>query len=288
MDMTTIKDAITAVATEHKLSPWEIVQIARNTKRPQAKDYIEGLFSEVDYIMGDRVYGDDPALLGGWADFMGQPIVFLGQQKGKSIQERLDYNSGMMHPEGYRKAHRLALMAEKFQAPLVTFIDTPGAFPGIDAEKRGQSMAIAENLKLFSRLKTPIINIIIGEGCSGGALGIGVGDLLWMMEFSYFSVISPEGCASILFKSPSQSEKAAKMMRLTAPELMEGGFIDKILKEPSGGAHNLPEEAIASVRLALHSELSRLVCKPIGQLVKDRYTKIINTSKSLPLYDPLS
>jgi acetyl-CoA carboxylase carboxyl transferase subunit alpha len=228
-------------------------------------------------MMGDRLYGDDPALLGGWADFMGIPIVFLGQNKGSSIQERLDSNSGMMHPEGYRKAHRLALMAEKFQAPLITFIDTPGAYPGIEAEQRGQSIAIAENLKLFSTLKTPIINIIIGEGCSGGALGIGVGDRLWMMQYSYFSVISPEGCASILFKSLDQTKHAAKMMQLTAHELLSKGLIDKIISEPLGGAHTDPQEAINILRLALEEELSLLNCEPKDKLVSDRYQKIMKT-----------
>ncbi len=258
------------------LSAWETVLRARHTQRPHSKDYIEALFHEPDYIQGDKMHGDDPALLGGWADFLGQPIAFLGQQKGRTIAQRMEHNSGMMHPEGYRKALRIARMAEKFQVPLIAFIDTPGAYPGIDAEKRGQSFAIAENLKIFSQIRTPILNIVIGEGCSGGALGIGVGDCFLMMQYSYFSIISPEGCASILFKSSKQAPLAAELMGITAPLLLEHNLIDRIILEPLGGAHCNPAQAFANVRKAIEEELHKLLRLNLDQLVQARYERLMS------------
>jgi len=258
------------------LSAWDIVQLARHPQRPQAKDYIEALFTEIDYIQGDKVCGEDPALVGGWGDFMGQPIVFLGQQKGRTLAERMKYHCGMMHPEGYRKAHRIALMAQKFQAPLITFIDTPGAYPGIEAEQRGQSQAIAENLKLFSRLKTPILNIVIGEGCSGGALGIGVGDRFLMQQYSYFATISPEGCASILFKSSGKAPQAAESMGITSDILLQHNIIDRIILEPTGGAHADWETTMLLMRQAIAEEIAQLQTLCSETLLKNRYQRLMN------------
>lgn len=260
---------------ESELSAWNIVQLARHPLRPQSPDYIASLFDEPDYLYGDRAYGDDPALLSGWATFLGQPIAFLAQRKGKNLEERMHYNSGMMHPEGYRKALRVAKLAEKFKTPLVCLIDTPGAYSGVEAEKRGQSQAIAENLKIFSTLKTPIINIIIGEGCSGGALGIGVGDRLLMLEYSYFATIAPEGCASILFKSTKRAAQAAQYMGLTAKELLNHNIIDRIVPEPYQGAHLDHKSMMLTMRDVLQEELLLLQKLSVEDLLKKRYEKIM-------------
>jgi len=262
------------------LSAWETVCLARHPQRPHAKDYIEGLFRDIDYIQGDRLYGDDPALLAGIGEFEGQAVLFLGQQKGRTMPERMRHHSGMMHPEGYRKALRLARLAEKFSFPIIALIDTPGAYPGIDAEKRGQSLAIAENLKVFSQLRTPIINIVIGEGCSGGALGIGVGDCFLLLQNSYFSTISPEGCASILFKSSKQAPMAAELMGITAPILLEHHLIDGIIPEPEGSAHTNPAQAIENVRQALSRELRSLLSLSSRDLVEKRYERLMRLGKA--------
>lgn len=256
-------------------SAWDLVAIARHPKRPQSIDYIENIFDEVQYIHGDRCLGDDSALVGGWGLFQNEPIVFIGQNKGKTFKEKLANHSGMMHPSGYRKARRIGLMAEKFQVPLICFIDTPGAYPGIEAELQGQSLAIAENIQIFSQLKTPIVCIVIGEGCSGGALGIGVGDKFLMMENTYFSVISPEGCASILFKTTDNAAQAAEQMQLSAHSLLDRKLIDGIIPEPLDGAHTDYALTFAFMRKALQRELEYLQSCSLDELIHFRQNQIL-------------
>ena len=219
------------------LSPWQISQLARHPKRPYTLDYIQRLFGGFDELHGDRSFSDDPAIVGGVTRLDDQPVMVIGHQKGREVKEKVRRNFGMPKPEGYRKALRLMEMAERFKMPVLTFIDTPGAFPGIDAEERGQSEAIARNLRVMSQLKVPIIATVIGEGGSGGALAIGVCDHLQMLEFSTYSVISPEGCASILWRSADKAPEAAAAMGLTAGRLHELGIVDQVVKEPLGGAH---------------------------------------------------
>lgn len=258
-----------------KLTAWEKIQLARHPARPQSLDYIKMIFKDFDVLHGDRLYGDDKALIAGLTELAnGQTVLVLAQQKGKNLTERLERHFGMMHPEGYRKAGRLAQMAEKFNIPIITLIDTPGAYAGVGAEERGQSGAIAENLKLFSQLSVPIINIVIGEGCSGGALGIGVGDKLLMLQYAYFSTISPEGCASILFKSPERAPQMAEMLKITASELYEQKIIDGVIEEPVGGAHRDPAAMAATLSKALILELELLLQQTPEQRVLNRYEKI--------------
>ncbi len=257
------------------LSDWEISQLARHPKRLYTLDYIDAVFDEFTELHGDRAFADDHAIVGGIAKLDGQPVMFVGQQKGRSTQDKLKYNFGMPQPEGYRKALRLMKMAEKFSMPVVTFIDTPGAYPGIGAEERGQSEAIARNLFEMSTLKTPIISVVIGEGGSGGALAIGVADKMMMFEYSIYSVISPEGCASILYKDASKANIAAESLKLTSTHLKEIGLIDEIIDEPLGGIHRDPDEARRLLREALSKQISALSATPLEQLLQDRQNKLL-------------
>ena len=230
------------------LSDWQIAQLARHPQRPHALDYIEHIFDGFQELSGDRAYADDAAIVAGLAHLNDQPVMVIGQQKGRNTKEKLRRNFGMPRPEGYRKALRLMRLAERFSLPVVTFIDTPGAYPGIGAEERGQSDAIARNLATMARLRTPIVAVVIGEGGSGGALAIGVADSVQMLSFSIYSVISPEGCASILWKSADKAEPAAKAMGVTAARLQELGLVDGVIEEPLGGAHRDPETMAAEIR----------------------------------------
>ena len=261
------------------LSDWQISQLARHPKRLCTLDYIDTVFDTFTELHGDRAYADDHAIIGGLAKLGNVPVMFIGQQKGHSTQEKLRYNFGMPRPEGYRKALRLMKMAEKFALPVITFIDTPGAYPGIGAEERGQSEAIAKNLFEMSTLNTPIISVVIGEGGSGGALAIGVADRLMMFEYSIYSVISPEGCASILYKDASKANIAAEALKLTSAHLKEAGLIDTVIEEPLGGIHRDPDRARRSLRHALKTALHDLCAKPTLQIVEQRRSKLLNFGK---------
>ena len=256
------------------LTAWQIAQIARHPLRPYTLDYLAIISPDFQELHGDRMYADDPAMVGGLGRLDGKPVVFIGQQKGRDTKERVRRNYGMSKPEGYRKALRLLKLAEKFHLPVVTFIDTPGAYPGIGAEERGQSEAIARNLFEMSRLKTPIISIVIGEGGSGGALAIGVADRVIMLEYSVYSVISPEGCASILWKSADKAETAAEAMGITAPRLRELGLIDEVIREPLGGAHRDAAGIAEAVRRALTTHLRDLEALDINELRRRRSARI--------------
>ena len=256
------------------LSPWQITQLARHPQRPYTLDYISMIFTDWQELHGDRMYGDDLAIVGGMARLEGVPIMLIGQQKGRDTKERVRRNYGMPKPEGYRKALRLMRMAERFRLPLITFIDTPGAYPGLGSEERGQSEAIARNLFEMSTLPVPIITVVIGEGGSGGALAIGVCDRLLMLQYSVYSVISPEGCASILWKSPDKKELAAEAMHITAERLSKLGLVDEILKEPLGGAHRDPQAMTESLGKALLRHLGELESRPIEQLVAARAQRL--------------
>jgi acetyl-CoA carboxylase carboxyl transferase subunit alpha len=262
-----------------KLTAWQISQVARHPQRPYTLDYIQGLFTDFQELHGDRAYADDPAIVGGLARFEGQPVMVIGQQKGRDVKERQYRNFGMPRPEGYRKALRLYRLAEKFGLPIITLIDTPGAYPGIGAEERGQSEAIARNLYVMAELKTPIIGIIIGEGGSGGALALGVVDHLMMLQYATYSVISPEGCASILWKSADKASVAAETLAITSTRLKSLGLIDRIVNEPLGGAHRAPEVMIQSLRRALTDELARQQAKPIDELLEVRYQRLMSYGK---------
>ena len=257
------------------LSDWQISQLARHPKRLYTLDYIDEVFEEFTELHGDRAYGDDHAIVGGIAKLDGQPVMFIGQQKGRSTQEKLKYNFGMPRPEGYRKALRLMKMAEKFNLPVITFIDTPGAYPGIGAEERGQSEAIAKNLFEMSTLATPIISVVIGEGGSGGALAIGVADTMMMFEYSIYSVISPEGCASILYKDASQANVVAESLKLTSTHLKKEGLIDVIINEPLGGNHRDPSEAQSLLKAALVQELNTIQKIATAELLSARQEKLL-------------
>ncbi|MFT6153123.1 MAG: acetyl-CoA carboxylase carboxyl transferase subunit alpha [Bermanella sp.] len=256
-----------------RLTPWQNAQIARHPMRPHSLDYIAMVFDEFQELHGDRLYGDDAAIVGGLARLGKHKVMVIAQEKGRSVKEKVFRNFAMPKPEGYRKAARLMKMAERFNLPIITFIDTPGAYPGIDAEERGQSVAIAENLALMSRLKTPIISTVIGEGGSGGALAIGVCDQLMMLQYSTYSVISPEGCASILWKSAEYAQDAAEAMGITAPRLMELGLVDQLIVEPPGGAHRNPKEAASLLKQALIDQVKSLVKQDINQIIENRYEK---------------
>jgi acetyl-CoA carboxylase carboxyl transferase subunit alpha len=257
-----------------KLSAWQVAQIARHPMRPYTADYLEQLVPDFQELHGDRMYADDPAIVGGIGRLDGRPIVFVGHQKGRDTKERVRRNYGMPKPEGYRKAQRLMRLAEKFALPVVTFIDTPGAYPGVGAEERGQSEAIAYSLYLMAGLRTPIVSVVIGEGGSGGALAIGVADRLLMLQYSIYSVISPEGCASILWKSADKAEEAAEAMRITAPSLNEFGLVDEVLPEPLGAAHRDPPAAGEVIRNALLKHLQDLERLDIDQLLAARQERI--------------
>jgi acetyl-CoA carboxylase carboxyl transferase subunit alpha len=262
-----------------KLTAWQISQVARHPQRPYTLDYIRGLFTEFEELHGDRAFADDPAIIGGMARFEGQPVMVIGHQKGRDVKERQHRNFGMPRPEGYRKALRLYRLAEKFGLPIITLIDTPGAYPGIGAEERGQSEAIARNLYVMAELKTPIIAVIIGEGGSGGALALGVADHLMMLQYSTYSVISPEGCASILWKSADKASVAAETLAITSPRLKALGLIDTIVDEPVGGAHRAPDAVMQTLKLALAEELARLQKKPVKNLLETRISRLMSYGK---------
>ena len=255
------------------LTPTHIVQIARHPKRPYSLDYINNLMRDFMEIHGDRRFADDPAVVTGFAFYKGESVAVIGQQKGRTTRERIERNFGQMNPEGYRKALRLVKMAEKFGFPVISLIDTPGAYPGIGAEERGQAEAIAYNLKVFSIIRVPIVVVIIGEGGSGGALGIGVGDSVTMLENSFYSVISPEGCAAILWKDQNSVAQAAENMKIRAQDLFALGIIDKIIPEPAGGAHIDPEQTFKNVDKVLNQTLKKLEQKPKEELLEERYQK---------------
>ena len=257
-----------------KLSAWQIAQVARHPMRPYTQDYIELLVSDFQELHGDRMYADDPAIIGGVGRIDGRSVMLIGHQKGRDTKERVRRNYGMPKPEGYRKAQRLMRMAQKFKLPVITFIDTPGAYPGLGAEERGQSEAIAYSLYLMAGLKTPIISVVIGEGGSGGALAIGVSDRLLMLQYSVYSVISPEGCASILWKSAEKAEEAAEAMRITADSLSEFGLVDEVLQEPLGGAHRSPADTAEVIRNALLSNIEQLERLPTEQLLAERQRRL--------------
>jgi acetyl-CoA carboxylase carboxyl transferase subunit alpha len=259
-----------------QLTAWQIAQLARHPQRPYTLDYIERIVTEFEELHGDRRYADDPAIVGGIGRLDERPVMIIGHQKGRDTSEKVRRNFGMPRPEGYRKAQRLMEMAERFKLPILTFIDTPGAYPGVGAEERGQSEAIARNLLVLSNLRTPVICTVIGEGGSGGALAIGVGDHVMMLEYSTYSVISPEGCASILWKSASRASEAAEAMGITSKRLKLLNLIDQVIPEPLGGAHRDIETTISTVRQALVESLARLDSKRIDDLLKTRYQRIMS------------
>jgi acetyl-CoA carboxylase carboxyl transferase subunit alpha len=261
------------------LTPYQRVQVARHPRRPYTLDYLHSVFSDFVELHGDRLYRDDPAIVGGLARLDGQSVVVIGQQKGRDTKDNLRRNFGMPHPEGYRKALRLMKMAERFGLPVVTLIDTPGAFPGLGAEERGQAEAIARNIEEMAVLRTPIVAVIIGEGGSGGALAIGVGDRVLIFENAVYSVISPEGCAAILWRDASLRERAAESLRLTAPDLMALGVVDEIIPEPAGGAHADPDAAALALAPVLKRHLAELVRVRPEKLVRRRAEKYLRMGK---------
>lgn len=258
------------------LSPWDIVKVARHPLRPYTLDYISRVFTDFDELHGDRHFGDDSAIIAGLARLEGEPVMVIGQEKGRGVQEKVRRNFGMPKPEGYRKALRLMEMAERFKLPVITLIDTPGAYPGIDSEERGISEAIARNLAVMSHLNTPIISVVIGEGSSGGALGIGVGDHLAMLQYSTYFVISPEGCANIIWKTSEKAPDAAEAMGLTSSILQNLGIVDHTIEEPSGGAHRDIDLMADRIKLHLSSELARLKQLPLDELLTKRYDKLMS------------
>ena len=259
-----------------KLSPWQISQLARHPKRPYTLDYISRVFNGFEELHGDRAFADDAAIVGGVAYLDDQPVIVIGQQKGRDTKEKVRRNFGMPRPEGYRKALRLMEMAERFKMPVMTFIDTPGAYPGLDAEERGQSEAIARNLFVLAKLRTPVICTIIGEGGSGGALAIGVGDNVMMLEYSTYSVISPEGCASILWKSADKAKDAAEALGITSERLKELDLIDHIIEEPLGSAYRNVDQAATNIKQALTDSLNNLDQMGLDKLLEHRYQRLMN------------
>jgi len=259
-----------------KLTSWQISQLSRHPNRPYTLDYIERVFTDFEHLHGDRAYADDHAIIGGIGRIEGKPVMVIGQQKGRDTNEKVKRNFGMPRPEGYRKALRLMKMAEKFNMPLITLVDTPGAYPGIGAEERGQSEAIARNLFVLAELKTPVICTIIGEGGSGGALAICVGDRVNMLQYSTYSVISPEGCASILWKSAEKASQAAEAMGITAKRLFELDLVDQVIEEPLGGAHRNFDQMAASLKNSLIENLDVLESVSIDKLLDQRYQKLMN------------
>jgi acetyl-CoA carboxylase carboxyl transferase subunit alpha len=262
-----------------KLNAWQISQVARHPQRPYTLDYIQHLMTDFQELHGDRAFADDQAIVGGIARFEGEPVMVIGHQKGRDTKEKILRNFGMPRPEGYRKALRLMRLAEKFRLPVLTFIDTPGAYPGIGAEERGQSEAIARNLYAMAELKTPILCTVIGEGGSGGALAIGVGDVVMMLQYATYSVISPEGCASILWKSADKASLAAESLGITAARLKSLGLIDRVVNEPLGGAHRDPEAMMDNLRTALLEPLQQLRERPLNALLNDRYARLMGYGK---------
>lgn len=258
------------------LSAWQIVQIARHPERPYTLDYIEKMTTDFLELHGDRCFRDDKAIVGGFAKLNGETVMVIGQQKGRDTKSNLYRNFGMMNPEGYRKALRLMKLAEKFNKPVITFLDTPGAYPGIEAEERGQAEAIARNLFEMARLQVPIIVVIIGEGASGGALGIGVGDRILMLEYCWYSVIAPESCSAILWRSWDYKEEAAEALKLTAKDLLKLKIIDRIVPEPKGGAHRNPDQAAQFLKEILIEELVKLKKIKTDKLIQSRIEKFLN------------
>jgi acetyl-CoA carboxylase carboxyl transferase subunit alpha len=257
------------------LTPWQIAQLSRHPLRPYTLDYVEKIFDEFHELHGDRAFADDHAIVGGLARFRGRPVVFIGQQKGRDTKAKIFRNFGMPRPEGYRKALRLMNLAARFRLPLITFIDTPGAYPGVGAEERGQSEAIARNLQVMSRLPVPIVCTIIGEGGSGGALAIGVGDRVNILQYSTYSVISPEGCASILWKDAGNAEEAASALGITSSRLKQLGLVDEVIPEPLGGAHKEPDEVAAQIAECLEKQLAELEDLTTDQLLEQRYQRLM-------------
>ncbi|TVS12347.1 MAG: acetyl-CoA carboxylase carboxyltransferase subunit alpha [Wenzhouxiangella sp.] len=256
------------------LSDWQVSQLARHPERPHTLDYLPMVFDRFEELHGDRAYADDHAIVAGLAELQGRSFVLIGHQKGRDTREKVRRNFGMPRPEGYRKALRLMEMAARFRLPVVTFIDTPGAYPGVGAEERGQSEAIARNLRYMARLPVPVICNVIGEGGSGGALAIGVGDRTNMLQYSIYSVISPEGCASILWKDADRAETAAEALGLTAPRLKRLGLIDKMIKEPPGGAHRNPQEVAVRLKETIIAQVEVLARKPVDELLEERYQRL--------------
>jgi len=262
-----------------KLTPWQISQVSRHPQRPYTLDYVEHLFTDFEELHGDRSFADDKAIVGGLARFNGQSVMVIGHQKGRDTKEKIVRNFGMPRPEGYRKAMRLMHLAEKFDIPIMTFIDTPGAYPGVGAEERGQSEAIGRNLYEMSELRVPIICTVVGEGGSGGALAIAVGDALLMLQYSTYSVISPEGCASILWKSAEKAPEAAETLGITASRLKTLGLVDKIISEPLGGAHRDYAATMQNVKKALQDALKTAQNKPVSELLQNRFTRLMSYGK---------
>ena len=262
-----------------ELTAWQVSRLSRHPGRPYTLDYIGMIFEDFDELHGDRAFANDSAIVGGMARLDGRPVMIIGHQKGREIKDKVKRNFGMPRPEGYRKALRLMEMAERFKMPILTFIDTPGAYPGIGAEERGQSEAIAYNLAVMSRLKTPVISTVIGEGGSGGALAIGVCDRLLMLQYSTYSVISPEGCASILWKSADYASDAAEAMGITAPRLHELGFADQVLSEPSGGAHRDAVSMAETIKTALLSTLDGFGSMSVENIVNQRYKRLTSYNR---------
>ncbi|MBK7858567.1 MAG: acetyl-CoA carboxylase carboxyltransferase subunit alpha [Archangiaceae bacterium] len=255
------------------LNRWQVVQLSRHTARPYFLDYVNAIFTDYAELSGDRLYSEDPSIIGGFARFDGRPVMVLGHQKGRSTKENMARNFGMPRPEGYRKARRLMELAARFERPILTFVDTPGAYPGIGAEERGQAEAIAVNLEVMAGLPVPVISTVIGEGGSGGALAIGVGNRVLMMENSIYSVISPEACSSILYRDASMAEKAADALKLTARDLLEMNVVDELVPEPAGGAHRDPAKAAEALGKTLRKHLAALSTMNGDKLIADRYAK---------------
>ena len=266
-----ITDAATLAAA--RPTAWQTVQTARQISRPHSLDIIGRVFDRFQELHGDRAFRDDPAIVGGVAELAGRPVIVVAQQKGASTEENIQRNFGMPYPEGYRKAQRLYSLAEKFHLPLVTLVDTPGAYPGPEAEERGQAEAIAASIERMTRLATPIVTVILGEGGSGGALALGVADVVLALENATYSVISPEGCAAILWRSAAEAERAAEALKLAGPDLLETGVVDALIREPAGGAHTDHEATAAAVMTALTAQLERLVRVPIADLLSLRYDR---------------
>jgi acetyl-CoA carboxylase carboxyl transferase subunit alpha len=262
-----------------KLAPWQISQVARHPQRPYTLDYVSNLFTDFQELHGDRSFADDPSIVGGLARFSNQTVVVIGHQKGRDTKEKLARNFGMPRPEGYRKALRLMRLAEKFGIPVLTFVDTPGAYPGVGAEERGQSEAIGRNLYVMAELRVPIVVTIIGEGGSGGALAIAVGDVVLMLQYSTYSVISPEGCASILWKSAEKAPEAAESLGITASRLKTLGLIDKIISEPLGGAHRDPQTMMQTLRKGLQDALKQVQDQSLTDILQARFTRLMEYGK---------
>lgn len=279
MDSLKLKSELLTKKIFSSLSDWQISQLARHPQRLYTLDYIDSIFDEFTELCGDRAFANDKSLIGGIAKIDELTFMFIGQQKGRSTKEKIYHNFGMTRPEGYRKALRLMKLAEKFSLPVITFIDTPGAYPGIGAEERGQSEAIARNLFEMSTLKTPILSVVIGEGGSGGALAIGLSDVMMMFEYSIYSVISPEGCASILYKDATKAPIAAESLKLTSKHLKKHKLIEKVISEPLGGIHRDPDTASMFLRKALVKELKNLLEVPIDKLIEDRHEKLLGFGK---------